>query len=151
MAESNLPGNSDQGGPYISEALFCDTVIEGKDGVPSYIRVVDRITITGAQTAAREIATLPPLQLTAVIGFKSGKARGSHQLSIQMERPSGLKGDKITLPIFFEESEDRGARVIVRMGLPAGDEGLYWFDVKLDERFITRLPLRVIHQTISTG
>ena len=39
------------------------------------------------------------------------------------------------------------AQVVVPIELVPGDEGLYWFDVTLRGRLVTRVPLRVQWKT----
>jgi len=58
----------DTGGPYLVNALFCNKVLMETDGVPSYIRVVDRWTISGPT------ATMPVtvINTALVVTFKSG-------------------------------------------------------------------------------
>jgi hypothetical protein len=96
-----------------------------------------------------------PVNLTAVIGLKAGTARGRHALKLSIEAPSGLTvGEEATLPVLFE-GEDRGANLILGMGLQLSEEGLYWFNVLFgdDERLLTRIPLRIVYQPqrIGTG
>ena len=37
------------------------------------------------------------------------------------------------------------------LNLVAEQEGLYWFDVLLDDTLLTRIPFRVIYQRMTTG
>ncbi len=97
-------------GPYLELAVLCERVLEERDGVLSLVRLVDRleVTVPGPAGAAGP-AALAPVQLFAVVGFKSGQARGRHQLRLTLERPDGLRRLLAELPLLFE-GEDRGAR-----------------------------------------
>lgn len=135
--------------PYLEIAVLCQEVLEEKTGLLTLVRLTDRLIVTAGSGSPEDLPPVP-VNLVAVIGFKAGDARGRHNLSLKQETPSGLMLPAVTVPMFFE-GEDRGARVILKLGLQAEQEGLYWFDVQLDERPITRIPLRVIYQRISAG
>ena len=88
-------------GPYLQVATFCETVIESKTGVMSLINVVDRHTINTAGPSAPE--DMPPQRIpwTLVLAFRSGEARGSAQLMITPEDPSGIKRKPVGIPVHF--------------------------------------------------
>lgn len=132
-------------GPYLQMAFFCERILEEKDGVTSAIRIVDRITQTAKGPDPPD--KMPPVQvaLTALIGFKSGRARGRHILRIRPETPSANRLAEVSLPLQFE-GEDRGVQSGMQIRLQAEEEGLYWFDVFLDDALITRMPLRIVYQ-----
>lgn len=131
-------------GPYLAAALFCERVLEEKDGVISIVRVVDRVIQTASGPDAPE--QMPPLNygLTALIALKSGKATGSVQVRIDMEPPSGLvkPGPSMT---FLMEGADRGQNLIMRMQMTFEEPGLYWFNVCVEDKVVTRMPLRVVY------
>ncbi|HEV7494472.1 hypothetical protein [Baekduia sp.] len=133
------------GGPFITAALFCERVLEERDGVMSAIRIVDRLTI---------IQPEPPFiaAVTAVISLKQGKAVGRYALGLRPEAPSGLQLPVFQAPVNFDGGEgDRGVSVVLPLQLEV-EEGLYWFDVLwIDDRadhqeLLTRMPLRVVWQ-----
>ena len=49
------------------------------------------------------------------------------------------------------EGEDRGTNVIYAATLNVEQEGLYWFDVLLDDELLTRMPLRILYQRQTAG
>ena len=137
-------------GPHLAAAVLCEKVLQEKDGVLSLIRVFDRIihTVEGPQVPAK----MPPvpITLTAFLSFKSGTAKGRRTVTIKVNSPSGARIDGPSLPVLFE-GEDRGVNLIVNLALQAEHEGLYWIDVLLDDRVITRMPLMVVYRRISSG
>lgn len=137
----------ENGGPYLAAALFCDKVLEEKDGTLSAIRMVDRITHTISGPDAPE--AMPPItiNLFALLSFKSGAARGKYTLKFIPNAPSGKIMPEFSGPIVLE-GDDRGANVVLNLGIPVEEEGLYWFDVIFDEQLITRMPLRIVYQRI---
>lgn len=111
--------------PLIAAAMICERVIEEKEGVLSAIRIVDTITIP----------KIPwPVTLSVLVSLKSGAARGKHTLKLVLRTPSGKEPKEVPqFPLFFE-GEERGTNVVVNFVLQASEEGLYWFDVLIDEK-----------------
>lgn len=139
-----------EGGPYVAMAVLCERVLEERDGTLSIIRVVDRITQT---VMAASDAALPPVivSLSAVVSLKSGSARGSHKLAVRPETPLGVRLSETSTSVLLE-GEDRGAGFTLTLAnLVLDQEGLYWFDVLLDDAVITRMPLRIVRQRVSVG
>ena len=128
-------------GPFISMALICERVLQERDGVVSLIRVVDRFYVHGT---AKE---MPQSQITGtlMIGMKSGFQRGKMHVKVKLRTPSGKELPEQEFPVLFE-GEDRGIGVIAPFNLGVDEEGLYWFDVFLEENLITRIPIRVVYQ-----
>jgi len=145
---------SDPGsGPFVNAAFFCDRTLREVDGTISAIRMIDRITIQqlgGAQSGTPPQPSQPfaasPVPLELFVGLKSGSARGSHLISIKMERPSGIRQDVIALSVLFE-GEERGVNLLSALAFQPEEEGLHWFDVLMEDRLLTRIPLRVVIQT----
>lgn len=133
------------GGPYLQMAFFCEKVLSEADGVVSFIRQVDRLITTTTGPATQ----VPVATYTAfiAIAMKSGSARGSHEIKVVRERPSGMRDAQplLTLTAFFE-GEDRGPGIYGPVTMALEEEGLYWFDVFVDEVLMTRMSFRVIHQ-----
>ena len=139
------------GGPYLSVAVLCEKVLQEKDGVASVIRIVDRFILTASGPAPPEKMPPTTITTTAFLSFKSGFAKGSHTVKLVPKDPSGRSaGPEALLPVFFE-GEDRGANIIVNVNFRVQEDGLYWFEVLLGERLMTRIPLRVVYQRMSLG
>lgn len=127
------------GGPYLCAALMCEKVLREGDGVLSFIRIVDKWTVTGAAEV------MPPtvIQTNLVLLFKSGIHRGGAQIRVTPTSPTGRVLESMIFPTIFEGDDDRGTAVVAVMGFPASEDGLYWFEVALNEQVVTRVPLRV--------
>lgn len=135
-------------GPYLAAALLCEKVLVEKDEVLSAIRIVDRII----HTARAEI--MPPLNvdLRLLLVFKSGPAHGSRNVTVRLAQPSGRVQQPVMLPIFLEGGDgDRGANLLIEVRFQALEDGLYWFDILLNEELITRVPLRIVYQRLTVG
>ncbi len=147
MQEKPVPGE----GPYLTMAVLCEKVLREQDGVLSVIRIIDRLTHTVIGSSLPD--TLPPFdhQLVAALSFKSGQARGRAIVRVVIEQPSGMRlPQEIVQHVHFEGAE-RGINVLADLSLRLSQEGLYWFDVFLDDRLFTRIPLRVVYQPTPVG
>lgn len=137
----------ESGGPYLAAALFCDKALEEKDGTLSAIRMVNRITHTISGPDAPE--AMPPItiNLYAILSFKSGAARGKYTLKLIPNAPSRKQMPEFSAPVLLE-GDDRGVNIVLNLDIQVEEEGLYWFDVILNEQLITRMPLRIVYQMI---
>ncbi len=136
-------------GPYVQMAGFCDQVIEDKAGVLSLIRIIDTIVHTEARPDAPAEMSPVTHPVRMVIMLKSGRARGRHELKIVPEMPSGEAKAPLIQSIQME-GEDRGVNRIINMLFTFTMEGLYWFNVYLDDSLLTRIPLRLKYNRIVT-
>jgi hypothetical protein len=138
-------------GPYLTMAVLCQHALVEKDDVLSVIRIVDRlVTPVPVNPAVPQATAAVAINLTAVLQFKSGAARGAHMIGLRPETPVGLRMPQTEFSVLFE-GEDRGVNVVVALSLMAEHEGLYWFDVLLDRTLVTRIPLRLVFQRLSSG
>ncbi len=137
-------------GPYIQMAGLCEQVIEDKTGVLSLIRIIDTITHTESRPDAPAEMPSVTYPMKMVIMFKAGRARGRHELKIVPELPSGEVKDPVIQSVQFE-GEERGSNYVINMMFTFNMEGLYWFNVYLDDSIITRVPLRVKYNRIVTS
>ena len=140
--------------PYLAFALLCEKVLRERDDTLTFVRVVDRVNLTVQSwgPSGPELPTLAPVQivaLTLVIGLKSGPARGTGQLKVEIDSPSGFKYPALEVGVNFEGDDDRGLNVIVPFQFPAQDQGIYWFLVTLDGELLTKVPLRVTRSTVT--
>lgn len=144
----------DWGGPYLQVAAFCERVLHEVDGVLTPVRLVDRFLVPVFDPP--ELGPPPqPVRTQLLIALKAGKAQGRHTVRIQMMEPSGLLRDPTDVDILLE-GEDRGANLVVPVEISSNEEGLYWLSVTLQDRTLTRMPLRIVHQlvrlaSVSTG
>jgi hypothetical protein len=141
----NNPSNNT--GPFLNAALLCERVLQEKDEVISIIRIVDRITLTTHASLSPESLPPMPINLYALIAFKSGSAKGRHTLKWITETPSGIRLPEQLLPVLFE-GEDRGVNLVLNINMVVDQEGIYWFEVLLEDQFLTRIPLRILYQRI---
>jgi len=140
-------------GPYLNFAVICEKVLQEADGVLSFIRIVDHLTVTmtipaEADVPQEGVPPEPPVVVTFVLGLKSASDIGPVPVKVRIETPSGL-----TLPEFETSqpvgAEDRGINIVLPMQFPAQDEGVYWFAVEVSGTLVTRVPLRISKRVVS--
>ena len=134
-----------QGGPYLRCALICERVLEEKDNVLSAIRIFERFIVAATGPDAPESIPKTAVPFALLISFIPGEARGSARVQVQMEEPSGLKRDPLEFTVHFD-APSSPVNLILNFQLDTEQPGLYWFDVLLDGRLITRVPLLLQYQ-----
>ncbi|HZO75952.1 MAG TPA: hypothetical protein VFB60_27390 [Ktedonobacteraceae bacterium] len=138
---------NENSGPFLAAAMLCEKVLQEKDETISVIRMVDRLVITVNTLGSPETMPSTPISLYMLIALKSGTARGRGTIGLRAEAPTGLTIIDQLFPVLFE-GEDRGTNLIINLSITLEQEGVYWFNILLEERFLTRVPLRVLYQRI---
>ena len=133
------------GGPFLQAAFFCEKVLQEKDGVLSAIGIVDRFTHSTSAEGAPDIMPQFNIGVSILIGLKSGDVKGKWELKVNPIAPSGQELPGFVGPVLFE-GEERGAAIVIQYGLSAKEEGIYWFNVMLNDELITKMPLRIIYE-----
>lgn len=122
-------------------AVFCDQIIEGKDGTLSLIRIIDRLTVTppGSEEIGQPPVDVVPV--TAVVGLRSELERKG-VVTIRFIGPDGTGGNDLSVPIYLP-GQEHGVNFVFRAGIPSPRPGVYWMEIALDGETVTRSPLRV--------
>jgi hypothetical protein len=131
-------------GPFVSIACVCQTPLQEGNGILSIIRVLDRIPVVGTTP---QMQPQPLQNLILVVVLRSGILRATHKVKIVPIGPGEKTLPASEMSVLFE-GDDRGPAIILPVSLVATEEGLYWFDVYLEEQLLTRIPLRVIYQRL---
>lgn len=138
-------------GPFVKVACFCDTVIEEKDGVYTFVRIIDVITHHPRLPDMPD--EMPPFiyPLKMVIMLGAGMARGRHRLEVVLEYPNGLResGDSLLVTVHFEEG--RTATVVADLAFEFEQEGTYLFHVVLEDEHLTSIPVTIRYAPIKTS
>lgn len=135
-------------GPFVTVACFCDQVIEGKDGVLSLIRVIDRLDTT-AQGPAELSPEMPPYPWKGfvVLSIKSGIVSGRHTIKVVPVDPGRAPGNPIMLDAQLEGG-NKGFNIILQTAYTFTKEGVYWFEVYFDDKLWTQMPFEVSYRRI---
>jgi hypothetical protein len=127
--------------PHLVIACLCERVLQEKDNVLSVIRIVDVLTVPQVPPPDNQI----PALLTVFVGIKAGDARGKHELSLRVRRPSGAVS-AVGQRLEVELSDDPlgGANVVVTLPLKLSEFGLIWIDVLWDGDILSQIPFRLL-------
>ena len=132
-------------GPYLSAALLCEKVLVEKDEVKSAIRIIDRVNRSAVgPNPPTEMAPFE-YELTLLLKFKSGRARGLHSVKIQPVKPSGELMQELINNVLFEGEEDRGVDIVGNVRFRFEETGIYWIHIYLNDTRVTQIPLRVTY------
>jgi hypothetical protein len=127
------------GGRYLAAAFLCEKILREADGAISCIRIFDKYMIPEPAEGA-----ITRIDFSVFISFRSGMFRGPASVKIRPVTPSGTSLPQMEFPVHFEGDDERGVFVMLNMGFQPQENGLFWFDVLLDEELITRMPLRIV-------
>jgi hypothetical protein len=136
-------------GPWLALGAICEKVIEDKEGVLSLIRVIDRVVVSAQGLTPPEKMPAVDMQGTLVISLKAGAAQGRHAINIEIEGPDGITRPGPQYSMVFE-APDRGHNLMLQLQMRLELEGLYWFNIRLEDRLLTRVPLRAIYAPTKT-
>jgi hypothetical protein len=125
-------------GPYLQYAVLCERVVVDQDKIISLFRIVDRFKIQADKDE------LPPgiLTPTVAVAFKSGDAKGKHQVRVIANDPQGKAIAKVEAIINLL-GNNHGEMMRATMAIPITTTGLHWIDVYLNSRLITRMPAQI--------
>lgn len=129
-------------GPYVQVAAICATPLIENSGLLSVIRIQDRIQLAGTTD---QMQPQPLMNLWLVLSLKAGEMMGKYTIHITPISPSGKRVPGPNFSVLFE-GQERGAVIALPLPFIAQEEGLYWFEVKLEEAVLTQIPLRVMYQ-----
>lgn len=131
-------------GPYVAVAALCEHVLDEKVGRLSCIRFFEKYNII-VPPESPEQNPKTPLYMAALLAFKSGDFTGTKVVKVTLRYPSDAPSKEILAPYaaVFAGGET-GVNMIINITLHVDTEGLYMFDVLLNEECVTRIPLRVV-------
>ncbi len=129
---------------YLHVATFCEKILHEADGVNTLIRLIDRFNVQGTTEEMQPVV----LSFTVYISFKSGFMRGKQKVSLRPKSPKGEDLPSMDIPVLFEGDDDRGPALAFPISWTVLEEGLFWWDLHLNDELVTRMPLRVNYQQV---
>lgn len=138
-------------GPYVQVAAFCEQVIQDTTGSFTLVRLIDRSTVSAAGHGAPD--TMPRLvkqPMNLFLGLKPGTDRGPHRVKVTQVNPDGSTEPLLEFPIQFE-GPTRGVNGTLHLTPTFAQPGLYWFDIELGGRVLTRVPYEVVYELVKGG
>jgi hypothetical protein len=136
------------GGPYLAAACFCERTIEDKsDSALSAIRLIDQITISlpaGLPIDFPSEENRISVPVSSLLVFKTGDAPGEHNIRVVMVSPSGKESPPFEQKFIFPAGENSGINITATNKFMVVKGGLFWLDVYLDGKQVTRMPIRIL-------
>lgn len=141
--------STDLSGPYLNAALLCDSILEEKDNRLSLIRILTELTVNlVAPDAPADMPTVD-LPLNGIFTFNAGGRPGDYAANVMLIDPRGNRRLGVESTLTFKH-DHHTLNLIVRGGFKATMPGLYWVQVTLAGRELTRLPLLVRYSPKTT-
>jgi hypothetical protein len=137
-------GKAGSARPQLIIAVFCERSLTDADRVYTIIRIVDVLNITVVKKPAHgDFIGLP---LTSLIGFKSNGFKGKLTLALSQVGPSGVRMNMGEHTLEFLGNITGAYAHSPLIGAKYEGDGDYHFEVRLDGRLYTRMPLRLNFQ-----
>jgi hypothetical protein len=135
-------------GPYVQAALLCERVVQENGGRVTIVRLVDRVVVHTVGTAHSAQVPPTPVSCHAVVILKTGSRPGNYKLRLLLMSPSKRPLREFSLDISLPGEEDQGVNVVMPIQFTAKEEGVYWFEVRLDndELPLTKTSLRLVRR-----
>lgn len=152
MATAKKPAKKKISGPFVAAAVFCENIVEDSSGMLSAIRILDTINVAvpphiDPPTKKNQL----PLSLNLLLSFRSGDSPRRQRLKVTIESPEGKRKDVgASRPVEYTKEPHAVTNVKVKVNLGVHSSGVFWFDVFLDGKLMTRVPLNVVISQIGT-
>jgi hypothetical protein len=131
--------------PYVTAFLVCEKALMETDHVASAIRIVDILNLASDQNLEVGHGAVFPM-LTLLVITKAGEARGERQFTLKLvtPEPGPVKHSVGTWTTNFADPPESGQNLrFTPVGVVWAGEGLYYFEVSVDESVLARTPLRI--------
>jgi hypothetical protein len=135
------------GGPYLAAAIFCETILDGADKSLTAIRIHDGTLFTLHHDAPADMPSQEKpvvMKKSFLLAFKSGDSPGKHRLQVVTESPSGKRTEAINQDVELEDTPAGGLNIKNEAHLGFHLSGVYWFDIMLDGKLMTRMPFNIM-------
>ena len=127
--------------------MFCQDILEDTTRNISALGIMDGIQFQIAPNMPDDFPSkITPIQaaLNLLIIIRTGDSPGEHDLKLIMQTPSGKRSELSSRKIELSSDPNGGAQLKIRTNLQLYSSGVFWIDLILDGKRITRMPLNVI-------
>jgi len=112
----------------------------------SAIRIIDHVTIAIPADAPPDVPSEDKrllAQVWALVALKRGDAAGPHEIRFVTHSPSGKSEVTAVRQILFRDEPYSGANMRINFQVGIKEGGLFWVDVFVGKRLMTRMPLQI--------
>jgi hypothetical protein len=134
------------GGPFLAAAVFCEGILEDMQGMLSVQRIVDGMLVSIPSSVPADFPSKKnPIQLVQniLLIFRSGDKPGKHKLKLDIESPAGKKSKALQQEVELTQPPNGGLNFKTKTNLHIYSSGVFWVDVRLDGKLVTRMPFDV--------
>lgn len=128
--------------PYLLMAVICQRAQQDQYGSFSIINILEHLVAGSDDPNAPEQMPTFRLEANLVVMFASGDAIGDRSVIIVAEEPDGERLQPVEQKITLRGGDQRST-IVSSLSLDISKTGVYWFDVFLEDRLVTRIPLRI--------
>jgi hypothetical protein len=142
----NKKSEKKNGGPFLAAAVYCHTIVSDPEGHMTPASIFDTLTIVLPRSAPPNFPSEEerlPVPVWSFISFRSGDAPGDHNFYMVIESPSGKKEKKEEKTIKLTEGAQGGFNLNTKITFGIVKGGLFWTNVYLDNKLVTRMPLLI--------
>lgn len=134
-------------GPYVQAALLCERVVQENGGRVTIVRLLDRVLVRAGKAPDSGQISPTIVSCHAVVILKTGSRPGDYKLRILLTSPSKKPLREFSTDINLPAEEDQGVNIVMPIQFSATEEGVYWFEVRLnnEEVPLTKTSLRLVH------
>lgn len=143
----NRKNSKKKGAPELNAAVICERVIEDKnDKTITIIRLLDTYTLnlppdTPLNVPSEEYRI--PISFSIALAIKTGDSVGEQNVQIVGAFPSGKKQKIYDRMVTLSKEPYGGANLVLNQTIALSKGGLFWFEVFLNGKRKTRIPLLV--------
>ena len=135
--------------PWVQVAAVCEKVLTEKDNVLSAIRLVDTLFTTSDPPTNLPDNVKAGAAISILVSLKSGDVTGQHEVQVRVLKPTGEAKDLGKWPVILNGGE-HGANLIINLMFETTDYGLWWFEVVWEGEILTRIPLKLARQPVTS-
>lgn len=157
-AQRRRPPDIPPRGPFVQAAIFCERLLEEKDGILSAIRMTDRFMV-GAVVVAEDGTVLAPevvspedirhvvlpneITLWALLVIRYGRHRQACALRIRAHTPQGETHELGAAEVPYLPDK-LGVNVRIELHMAVRLPGVHWFEVQLNGSTQTWVPVEIV-------
>jgi hypothetical protein len=138
------------GGPFLAAAVFCEGIVEDQRKMVSALGVMDGVQFFVPSTAPADFpskAKPATININALLTFRAGDGPRKHKLKVVGYRPDGSQmKPMMKFDLAFPDGLNAGVNIKTTVTLHVYSSGVFCFDVILDNKVVTRMPLIVSFQ-----
>jgi hypothetical protein len=144
MAKSKKPTKK-IGGPFLTAAILCENILEDQSQMLSALHILDVIHLWVPENLELPTKEHPAeISLNMLIMLKTGDAPGRYKVQLVIESPTGKRKEAPKQPLVkLPRQANAGANIKVKFGMKVFTSGVFWIDVMVDGKRLTRVPLDI--------